>query len=126
MQRYAVEVQGDHLAKLANARPVQAVAELIWNALDADGTKIEVEIERNELSMVGIVVRDNGHGIPHADSSALFSKLGGSWKKHGSRSKMKGRMLHGQEGKGRFKAFALGRVVDWTSTYRTSDGNLSR
>ena len=51
--------------------------------------------------MTGIVVRDNGHGMPHANSSVLFSKLGGSWKKHGSRSKVKARMLHGQAGKGR-------------------------
>jgi hypothetical protein len=29
--------------------------------------------------------------------------------------------LHGHEGRGRFKAFALGSVVDWTSTYARDD-----
>jgi hypothetical protein len=70
-----------------------------------------------------VTVRDNGHGIPHADVETLFGKLGGSWKAHGSRSKTKGRILHGKEGKGRFKALALGRVADWTVRYR-QDGKL--
>jgi hypothetical protein len=34
-------------------------------------------------------------------------------------------MLHGQEGRGRFKAFALGGVVDWKVTY-TNGGGPSR
>jgi hypothetical protein len=43
--------------------------------------------------------------------------LGGSWKKRGARTKKLGRVLHGQEGRGRFKAFALGGVVDWKVVY---------
>ena len=33
-------------------------------------------------------------------------------------------MLHGYEGRGRFKVFALGRVADWRVTYRTDGGAL--
>ena len=33
-------------------------------------------------------------------------------------------MLHGYEGRGRFKAFALGNVADWRVTYRTDAGDL--
>lgn len=122
MRSFDIEVQGDYLERLSRARPVQAIAELVWNALDADATKVEVEIERNALGMSAVVVRDNGHGLPHADAPTLFSKLGGSWKRNDQRSQTKGRMLHGQEGKGRFKAFALGRVVDWAVTYKSTDG----
>src|SRR6267378_6013760 len=39
-------------------------------------------------------------------------------KTRGARSKTKSRILHGKEGKGRFKALALGRVVDWNIHYR--------
>ncbi|GAB3129497.1 ATP-binding protein [Novispirillum itersonii] len=124
MQRYDVEVQGDYLERLSKARPVSAIAELVWNAVDADATKVEIEIERNELGMTAVIVRDNGHGLPLADAPLLFSNLGGSWKRNGSRSKIKSRMLHGQEGKGRFKAFALGRVVDWSVAYRGDDGKV--
>jgi hypothetical protein len=115
---YRVRVEGDHLKKLASAKPSQAVAELIWNAADADATRIDLEIEANDITMHSVTVRDNGHGIPHSGVEAVFGTLGGSWKAHGSRSKTKGRILHGKEGKGRFKALALGRVADWTVRYR--------
>jgi hypothetical protein len=115
---YRVQVQKDHLRKLAGATALQAVAELIWNAVDADATQVSLEVESDDVSMRSITVRDNGHGIPHSDVETLFGKLGGSWKAHGSRSKTKGRILHGKEGRGRFKALALGRVADWTVKYR--------
>ena len=110
---YKVEVQGDHLEKLASARPIQALSELVWNALDADATEVLIEVESTDMGMQSVAVRDNGHGIPHEDVAKLFGQLGGSWKAHGNRSKNKSRMLHGKEGKGRFKALALGRVADW-------------
>jgi len=115
---YRVRVEGDHIKKLAEAKPIQAVSELIWNAVDADATRIDLEIESDDIAMRSVTVRDNGHGIPRSDVEALFGKLGGSWKGHGNRSKTKGRILHGKEGKGRFKALALGRVADWSVRYR--------
>lgn len=122
--RFRVEVEHDHLRKLANASPVQAVSELVWNALDADATRVDVEVDRDELGMRSVSVRDNGHGFSHDEAKALFGRVGGSWKRHGARSKGKGRVLHGKEGKGRLKALALGRVADWTVRYRDEEGGL--
>lgn len=121
---YTVEVQADFLERQAKAKPVQAVAELIWNGLDAEATRVDVRIEYNELGMTKIAVRDNGHGMPLEEAPKLFTRLGGSWKKPGEHTKSKNRMLHGYEGRGRFKAFALGRVTDWHVTYRTDAGSL--
>jgi hypothetical protein len=118
---YRVRVEPDHLKKLAGAKPIQAVAELIWNAADADATRIDVEVVSDDIAMRSVTVRDNGHGIPHGDVEALFGHLGGSWKARGNRSKTKRRILHGKEGKGRFKALALGRVADWSIRYREGD-----
>lgn len=120
---YTVEVQPDFLERQSKAKPVQAVAELIWNGLDADATRVDVRLDYGELRTTKIVVRDNGHGIPYQDAPELFTRLGGSWKKPGGRTKMKDRMLHGYEGRGRFKVFALGRVADWRVTYRGDAGN---
>jgi hypothetical protein len=114
---YRVQVERDHLKRLASAPPLQAVAELIWNSFDADATRVDLEIDSDGVAMRSITIRDNGHGISHDKVETLFGKLGGSWKAHGSRSQTKGRMLHGKEGKGRFKALALGRVADWSVRY---------
>ena len=61
---YTVEVQPDFLERQSKARPVQAVAELIWNGLDADASRVDVRLEYDELGMTKIVVRDDGRGIP--------------------------------------------------------------
>jgi hypothetical protein len=117
---FKVQVESDHIKKLTAAKPIAAVGELIWNAVDADATRVDVQVDADEFAMRSITVRDNGHGIPHDEVGTLFGRLGGSWKLRG-RSKVKSRFLHGKEGKGRFKALALGRVVDWTVTYRRGE-----
>jgi hypothetical protein len=63
-----------------------------------------------------IRVRDNGHGIPPQEAEELFMHLGGSWKRNENKSKSGKRRLHGEEGKGRFRALALGRVATWLVT----------
>jgi len=61
---FTVQVEGDHISKLTTARPVAAVAELIWNGVDADATRVDVEVDGDAIAMRAIAVRDNGHGIP--------------------------------------------------------------
>ena len=39
-----VEAQADHLESLARGKPVTALAELVWNALDADADRIRKSI----------------------------------------------------------------------------------
>lgn len=116
-QEYNVEVQADFIERQAKARPVQALAELIWNSLDADATRVEVKLESNEIGVNKIRIRDNGTGIAHKDAPELFTRLGGSWKRSGELTTTKGRMLHGHEGRGRLRVFALGRVADWQISY---------
>lgn len=117
---FRVQVESDHLKRLSAARPIPAVSELIWNALDADATRVDLEVDADEIAMRSITVRDNGRGFPPARAEELFGHVGGSWKAHGSRSPA-GRILHGKEGKGRLKALGLGRVADWDVRYREGD-----
>jgi hypothetical protein len=64
VQQLEVEVQGDHLERLARREPSSALAELIWNALDADATNVSVEFPRNGSGGVErVIVSDDGHGI---------------------------------------------------------------
>lgn len=120
MKEIRVEVQSDHLERLASVRkPILAVAELIWNSLDADATKVRVKFRHNRLGgLEAVRVTDNGHGIDYMDATPAFGNLGGSWKKNRQRSKQKRRLLHGKAGKGRFRAFSLGRDVVWKTRYQ--------
>lgn len=117
-----VEVKPDFLARQTKAQPVQALAELIWNALDADATSVNIEFEPDGIGGIAkIVIADNGDGIPRSEAPQLFKNLGGSWKQLRLTTTRLGRMLHGREGRGRFKAFALGDVVDWKVVYQRDD-----
>jgi len=122
----SVQVQEDFVEKLAAAQPAQALAELIWNGLDAEATRVSVSTDRSPLGLATIRVRDNGHGIPPEEVEALFTNIGGSWKRTARESKNGKRMLHGEEGKGRFRALALGRVVEWLVTAPDASGQFVR
>jgi Histidine kinase-, DNA gyrase B-, and HSP90-like ATPase len=119
-----VEVQPDHLSKLAAVRrPSQALCELIWNGLDADAQNITVTYKFNGLqTIMEILVEDDGHGIYAREADSAFEKLGGSWKKLAEKTRTKKRMLHGKEGRGRFKVFALGTKATWQTVYK--DGGV--
>lgn len=120
MKTFKVEIKADLLQRLSKVRkPLLAVAELIWNALDADATEVDVQFESNLLQgLERIVVRDNGTGMAPDEAERVFKSLGGSWKRDATRSRRLGRLLHGRAGKGRLRAFSLGATVTWLSTYK--------
>lgn len=123
---FEVKAQEDFVERLAAARPAQALAELAWNGLDAEASKIIIEADHSGIGLTSIRVRDNGHGIAPEDAQELFSRLGGSWKRTTRKSKNGTRVLHGEEGKGRFRALALGRVAEWSITSSNSAGQRVR
>jgi hypothetical protein len=119
VEHVLIAIQDDFLARQTRALPIAALAELIWNSLDGEARRVEVEFERNDLAggLSKIVVYDDGEGFPRSEAAKLFGNLGGSWKRLTRRSKTKNRMVHGQEGRGRYKAFALGRSIVWKVCY---------
>ncbi len=120
-----ISVRQDHLEQLSQVtRPVDAIAELVWNGFDADASAVHVELRQNALGGVEeIVVSDNGTGIFPGHASALFGNLGESWKRERGISSG-GRQLHGRKGRGRFKAFGLGTLVEWQSRCLGGQGLL--
>lgn len=123
---FQVTAKTDFLARQASAPPLMALAECVWNSLDADAMKVEVELHDGPLGGLDrIIVRDNGTGMTREDAPRLFERLGGSWKSLAARTRIYGRFLHGREGRGRFKAFSLGRVADWSVTFE-EDGVQKR
>ncbi|MFD6321349.1 ATP-binding protein [Streptomyces sp. NPDC058442] len=119
-----LETSREHVAELARLRdPVGAVEELLWNALDADGGCVLVTLERNDLGGVDRVrIQDDGCGMSAEDCEEYFRPIGSSWKKRAKGTPVRNRALHGKNGRGRVRAFALGTFVRWTSVSDTPQG----
>jgi hypothetical protein len=114
MSTIPVLVKKDHIeALVATKSPIVSVSELVWNGFDADADTVSVRFDHNGLGgLERIRVQDNGSGFSYDEAAELFGNLGGSWKSVKRRT-AKGRSLHGKSGKGRFRAFALGSIVEW-------------
>ncbi len=126
MQTISVTVDPKHFERLA-ANPARALAELVWNSLDADAHRIDVVFDRNVLGGVsGIRVVDDGHGMTEKDAIENFGCLGSSWKHLAERSKNEARLLHGRNGQGRWAAYGLGDEITWTSIASEDGGTLTR
>jgi hypothetical protein len=123
VEHVSISIQEDFLARQTRGQPIAALAELIWNSLDGEANSVDVEFERADLAgrLSKIVVYDNGEGFPRSEAAKLFGNLGGSWKRLTRRTRTKSRMVHGQEGRGRYKAFALGRSIVWKVCYLEAD-----
>ncbi|MEO5367558.1 MAG: ATP-binding protein [Magnetococcus sp. WYHC-3] len=122
--RIPISAKEDFLERLTSAAPINAIAELIWNGLDACSNQVEVSVISNSIGGVDeIRVQDKGTGIPHGEIEILFGNLGDSWKSR--KQRFQGRALHGKSGQGRLKAFALGNEVTWDTTYSENKTLLS-
>lgn len=124
VKNHMVEVQPDLIECQAKADPVQAVAELVWNGLDADAQNVDVRLEVDDLGATTVVVRDDGAGMHYDDAPGLFTRLGGSWKKTQRLTPDRGRIVHGRDGMGRLKVFGIGRCAEWVVRYRSNSGEL--
>src|SRR5690606_2431436 len=104
MKKLPVSAKKDFIKSISSAKPLDALAELIWNGFDASSDRVQVFLDLNNLNAIEhIRVRDFGDGIDPANVADFFGNLGESWKKQKARNN--GRALHGKNGKGRFKAF---------------------
>lgn len=123
MKNIDVTLGKDHLEDISAAKPVPALSEIIWNAFDSKSPLVKVSFQKDENTntIERILIKDEGDGIPYNKAEILFGSLGESWKKEARKNG--DRSLHGQYGRGRFRAFALGEQVIWT-TSSDSDGKL--
>ena len=124
MARIPLEAGDDHVQRLAHEKdPLRAVLELIWNGLDADADLVTVTLERNDNDGVdGIVIADDGHGIPPEAIESSFRWIGNSWKRSIRRTMGKGRPIHGRFGQGRIRAWALGTNIEWDTVADSTNG----
>jgi hypothetical protein len=122
-----LKAKHDYLEKVASTRdPIKAIAEFVWNSLDADATSISVEIARNKLGGIeAILIRDNGTGISAKRAEHDFESLGESWKRKTTHTPILSRVIHGKEGQGRLRFYSLSHRALWNSVYE-EDGKRYR
>lgn len=122
MTKVHVTAKRDFLESLTNAKPLDGLAEIIWNGFDAEANHVQVFFELNDMDGIeSIKVRDYGYGIDRVKVESYFGNLGESWKK--THHRQNGRALHGKNGRGRFNAFGLGELIEWNTSYR-HDGKI--
>lgn len=128
MEALELKTSDDLVSRLAHeGDPVRAVVELVWNAIDAEASSVEVLLDRSDSdAVVGVKVVDDGHGISSDEVVATFGRIGDSWKRLSTRSKNGKRALHGKLGQGRLRAFALGSRVTWSSNSVNTAGEKQR
>lgn len=124
MENLDVVVEHAHLATLAKA-PKAALAELVWNAIDADATNIALDVTFGALGgPEKLTIVDDGTGIAPDDRKQTFGALGHSWKRLTQQS-FGGRSFHGERGEGRWAALGIGGSVRWMSVAEsTADGRV--
>ena len=126
MATLTIQAGGDHIKRLSGeGSPEKALAELVWNALDAEATTVDVIIDRNDLRGVeAVTVEDNGHGFNSNEARGYFGHIGDSWKRNNTKTRNKKRALHGSKGQGRIRGFALGSEIRWESTAEAVTGGF--
>jgi len=61
--------------------PINAVAELVWNSLDADADKVKIKLSEDDMGgLERMTITDNGQGLDYGLAEQAFGSLGGSWK----------------------------------------------
>ncbi|GAB3150895.1 ATP-binding protein [Microbispora hainanensis] len=111
-----LEVGEPKILQFARKPQIAAIAELVWNALDANATSVRVELRRAAAGAIDeIVVVDNGHGITPEQARQSFREYGATWKSRRTHTEGGLRILHGRMGEGRLYVFALGTEFSWES-----------
>ena len=75
MKRVSVLVQNDYLERMSKTRPINAVAELVWNSLDADADKIKVKLFENEMGGLRIHANHANDTVRECSEAAIQESL---------------------------------------------------
>lgn len=117
----------DILLSYSERPALDALAELIWNALDAEASRVTVEYDTSWIvegaaHVTRVRVQDDGIGFGPERAIDAFLSHGDSWKKAlGGRTPNGVRALHGSQGRGRFFAYALGHAATWTTVSQSGE-----
>ncbi|NJM45059.1 MAG: hypothetical protein HC860_01970 [Alkalinema sp. RU_4_3] len=97
--------------------PWQVIAEMIWNGLDARATRIDVNVERNELGGFHLIsILDNGDGIDFEHLEDNFEKFDDTIKNDVGQ--------HGSNGRGRLSFYRIANEAAWHTTFKGKSASI--
>lgn len=109
--RQAINSGPSILSQFENMTPATAIAEYVWNALDANATQVAINYTTHNLTGIStIVITDNGDGICYQSLDQTFDKFLDS---HKLRVRMP--TTRGYRGKGRFSFCLFADFARWLS-----------
>ena len=114
----------EHLGLQLYSQPVNAIAEIIANAWDAEAERVDVVLpEKIEPGSV-IVVTDDGVGMTRDECQRCFLEVGANRRKNNpaARSKHNKRAIMGRKGIGKFAGFGIAQTI--TIETLSEDNNL--
>jgi hypothetical protein len=98
--------------------PWQVIAELVWNGLDAGATRIDIEIENNELGGFKLIsILDNGSGIDFENLADNFEKFDDTIKNDIGQ--------HGSNGRGRLSFYKLSNESAWFTKHKGKSASIT-
>ncbi|UZJ58232.1 ATP-binding protein [Pseudomonas sp. KU26590] len=101
-----------------NVAPCQALAELVWNGLDAGASKIDVLVESTDTGgTISVTIVDNGSGINFNKPDDNFRRFNDSLKKDSFDS-------HGSQGRGRLAFHKICNTATWHTRYENVDAKI--
>ena len=109
--------------------PVQAIAELVKNAYDADASQVWITFVGNQMydksaskKITKIIIRDDGVGMTLEDLQNKFFRIGTSNKLRNTISPEKGRRVVGEKGMGHVASKRLGNICKLISNPKQYSG----
>lgn len=107
--------------------PVNAVAELIANAWDADATEVDVRLPTTAESAGVLELEDDGVGMTHKECQDFFLEIGRNRRGDDPTQYTdgRGRPVLGRKGIGKFAGFGIARFME-IETVSAASGELTR
>lgn len=101
-----------------NIEPCHALAELVWNGLDAGATTVQIEIESTDIGgTTSVTILDNGTGININKPDDNFRRFNDSLKKDSFDS-------HGSQGRGRLAFHKICHTATWFTRFDGVDARI--
>lgn len=105
--------------RLKTVKPYRAIAEYIWNGIDAGASTVEICYGCNAMENVTqLSIKDDGEGIPFSLVDKKFTPVLSSEK---ADQEVQHSLIHGKNGLGRLTFFHFAQKAKWKTCYQTEN-----